>query len=147
MVTQTCNEVKPAPVAAKGKTHDLRSGPWPELREAGRREDRRSIERSTQGRQTRKDKKREKTKMSWLRDIWHRNAPTLVAENENSPACAAQVARARVAHLEEIRLASHVRALATGAALATSVDASPAVLVSMYDYAHRYDDGTFRRSA
>jgi hypothetical protein len=33
-----------------------------------------------------------------------------------------------------------VRALATGAALAVSVDTSPAVLVSIYDYAHRYRD-------
>jgi hypothetical protein len=33
-----------------------------------------------------------------------------------------------------------MRALATGAALATSVDTSPAVLVSIYDYAHRYRD-------
>jgi hypothetical protein len=36
--------------------------------------------------------------------------------------------------------ASNVRALATGAALAVSVDTSPAVLVSIYDYAHRYRD-------
>jgi hypothetical protein len=36
--------------------------------------------------------------------------------------------------------AENVRALATGAALAASVDASPAVLVSIYDYAHRYRD-------
>ena len=35
---------------------------------------------------------------------------------------------------------SKVRALATGAALATAVDSSPAVLVSIYDYAHRYRD-------
>jgi hypothetical protein len=41
---------------------------------------------------------------------------------------------------------SNVRALATGAALATAVDASPAVLVSIYDYAHRYRDKG-RRSA
>lgn len=34
----------------------------------------------------------------------------------------------------------NVRALATGAALAVSVDASPAVLVSIYDYARRYRD-------
>jgi hypothetical protein len=38
------------------------------------------------------------------------------------------------------------RALATGAALATSLDSSPAVLVSIYDYAHRYRDKG-RRSA
>jgi len=41
---------------------------------------------------------------------------------------------------------SNVRALATGAALAVSVDTSPAVLVSIYDYAHRYRDKV-RRSA
>jgi hypothetical protein len=38
------------------------------------------------------------------------------------------------------------RALATGAALAVSLDTSPAVLVSIYDYAHRYRDKG-RRSA
>ena len=38
------------------------------------------------------------------------------------------------------------RALATGAALAVSLDNSPAVLVSIYDYAHRYRDKG-RRSA
>ena len=84
--------------------------------------------------------------MSWIRDIWHRGGVTLIAENENAPSCATQDAQARVAHLEGVRLASQVRALATGAALATSIDASPAVLVSIYDYARRYDD-TSRRSA
>ena len=39
-----------------------------------------------------------------------------------------------------------VRALATGAALATSLDSSPAVVVGIYDYAHRYRDRG-RRSA
>jgi len=34
----------------------------------------------------------------------------------------------------------NVRALATGAALAVSLDTSPAILVSIYDYAHRYRD-------
>jgi ABC-type protease/lipase transport system fused ATPase/permease subunit len=81
--------------------------------------------------------------MSWLREIWHRGGSTLVAENENAPSCAAQ---ARVAVLEGVRLASQVRALATGAALAASIDASPAVLVSIYDYARSYDDNP-RRSA
>lgn len=33
-----------------------------------------------------------------------------------------------------------VRALATGAAIATSLDGSPAVVVGIYDYAHRYRD-------
>lgn len=41
---------------------------------------------------------------------------------------------------------SKVRALATGAALATAIDASPAVVVGIYDYAHRYRDRG-RRSA
>lgn len=41
---------------------------------------------------------------------------------------------------------SRVRALATGAALATSLDGSPAVVVGIYDYAHRYRDRG-RRSA
>lgn len=39
-----------------------------------------------------------------------------------------------------------LRAVATGAALATAVDASPAVVVGIYDYAHRYRDRG-RRSA
>lgn len=38
------------------------------------------------------------------------------------------------------------RAVATGAALATSLDGSPAVVVGIYDYAHRYGDKG-RRSA
>jgi hypothetical protein len=36
--------------------------------------------------------------------------------------------------------AEKVRALATGAALAVALDASPAVLVSIYDYAYRLRD-------
>lgn len=32
------------------------------------------------------------------------------------------------------------RAVATGAALATSLDGTPAVVVGIYDYAHRYAD-------
>jgi hypothetical protein len=43
--------------------------------------------------------------------------------------------------------ADNVRALATGAALAASVDASPAVLVNLYDYAHRYGATRGRRTA
>ena len=66
-----------------------------------------------------------------LRNIWRRNV-RLVAENENVPACGASP--------EGMVSISKVRALATGAALATSVDSSPAVLVSIYDYAHRYRD-------
>ena len=40
---------------------------------------------------------------------------------------------------------SNVRALATGAALAVSLDTSPAVLVTLYDYAHHYRDRPRRR--
>jgi hypothetical protein len=61
----------------------------------------------------------------------------LVAHNENRPEL--QQRSEEVSH-------SNVRALATGAALAVSVDTSPAVLVSIYDYAHRYRDRP-RRSA
>ena len=66
---------------------------------------------------------------------WTKGLP---AHNENVPEfqTAAQAAVS----------ASNVRALATGAALAVSVDTSPAVLVSIYDYAHRYRDRG-RRSA
>jgi hypothetical protein len=43
--------------------------------------------------------------------------------------------------------AENVRALATGAALAVSLDASPAVLVSIYEYAQRVRDYEPRRMA
>lgn len=43
--------------------------------------------------------------------------------------------------------AENVRALATGAALAVALDTSPAVLVSIYDYAHRFRDHAHRRMA
>ena len=43
--------------------------------------------------------------------------------------------------------AENVRALATGAALAVALDASPAVLVSIYEYAHRVRDYAPRRIA
>jgi hypothetical protein len=56
----------------------------------------------------------------------------LCAHNENAPADAQGHA--------PVASPSNVRALATGAALAVSVDTSPAVLVSIYDYAHRYRD-------
>jgi hypothetical protein len=59
-------------------------------------------------------------------------AAELVPENENAPDCTARQ--------EAAQSASNMRALATGAALAASLDASPAVLVSIYDYAHRYRD-------
>lgn len=54
------------------------------------------------------------------------------AHNENAPESKP------VTH--GVNTASNVRALATGAALAVSLDTSPAVLVSIYDYAHRYRD-------
>jgi hypothetical protein len=61
------------------------------------------------------------------------------AENENSAgACAAQSGTVS---------AENARALATGAALAVALDTSPAVLVSMYDYAHRLGDHQRRRIA
>jgi hypothetical protein len=77
----------------------------------------------------------------WLRiggedkmfDIIRRlGAQRLSASNENVPNC--------LTRAEAAASASNMRALATGAALATSVDTSPAVLVSIYDYAHRYRD-------
>ena len=55
----------------------------------------------------------------------------LLAHNENSP---------DHTHGGDSPTHSNVRALATGAALAVSVDASPAVLVPIYDYAHHYRD-------
>jgi hypothetical protein len=61
----------------------------------------------------------------------------LVAHNENVPD-----------QSESFGLSSQskVRALATEAALAVSLDTSPAVLVTLYDYAHHYGDRP-RRSA
>jgi hypothetical protein len=67
-----------------------------------------------------------------LRNIFRRRASELVAENENTPGWFSNPAG-------NVDI-SKVRALATGAALATAVDSSPAVLVSIYDYAHRYRD-------
>ena len=58
--------------------------------------------------------------------------PPLAAGNENEPEAPARA--------DSGVSPSNVRALATGAALAVSVDTSPAVLVSIYDYAHRYRD-------
>ena len=67
-----------------------------------------------------------------LRNVLRRRAARLVACNENMPDA--------VARPHDAVFASNVRALATGAALAVAVDTSPAVLVSIYDYAHRYRD-------
>jgi hypothetical protein len=70
-----------------------------------------------------------------LRKILGWNGRPLVPGNENSREANAEMPQQR-----------SVRALATGAALAASVDASPAVLVSIYDYAHRYRDKPRRAS-
>jgi hypothetical protein len=72
-----------------------------------------------------------------LRNIFRRPVP-MVAENENAASCAAP--------LPDTIPIENVRALATGVALATSIDSSTAALVSIYDYAHRYRDKG-RRSA
>ena len=64
-----------------------------------------------------------------LKNIFKGSAAKLSAHNENAPAT----------HEQPVD-AAKVRALATGAALAVSLDTSPAVLVSIYDYAHRYRD-------
>ena len=73
-----------------------------------------------------------------LRNIlhWGIRPMKLTACNENAPAPASD-------GLPQV----DVRALATGAALAASVDPSPAVLVNLYDYAHRYGGGRPRRTA
>lgn len=73
-----------------------------------------------------------------FKNILHPRLRALVPHNENTPECQS-AAQAEVS-------ASNIRALATRAALAVSVDTSPAVLVSIYDYAHRYR-GKGRRSA
>jgi hypothetical protein len=67
---------------------------------------------------------------------WGSREMDLEACNENAPEAS-----------DELPQVEDVRALATGAALAASVDASPAVLVNLYDYAHRYGDGRRRRTA
>jgi hypothetical protein len=74
--------------------------------------------------------------MLGLCSLWHRGA-RLFADNENAPPARGVAALAAPAH---------ARALATGAALATSLDTSPAVVVSMYAYARALGEMT-RRSA
>ena len=73
-----------------------------------------------------------------LRNVLRWGAPRLVPGNENTPDSPMP--------LQGSPSAANVRALATGAALAVAVDTFPAVLVSIYDYAHRYRDKG-RRSA
>lgn len=59
---------------------------------------------------------------------WRKAQPALLeAQNENVPHGPAS----------ELVNPEKVRALRTGAALAVSLDNSPAVLVNIYDYAHR----------
>ena len=58
---------------------------------------------------------------------WRKAHPPLAAENENTPH----------GHQPDQVDPEKVRALRTGAAIAVSLDASPAVLVNIYDYAHR----------
>jgi hypothetical protein len=65
-----------------------------------------------------------------LKNVLRSWSAACAAHNENAPATLA----------DETPKVSNVRALATGAALAVSLDTSPAVLVSIYDYAHRYRD-------
>lgn len=65
-----------------------------------------------------------------LKNVLRSWSAECAAHNENAPSGASG----------ENPNASNVRALATGAALAVSLDTSPAVLVSIYDYAHRYRD-------
>ena len=72
-----------------------------------------------------------------LKNILRTRSRGLIAHNENA---------AEDVPVADAALHSNVRALATGAALAVSVDTSPAVLVSIYDYAHRFRDRP-RRSA
>ncbi len=80
---------------------------------------------------------RDQGEVEMLANVFRRRRHTMVAHNENTP---------ERQHGTEGPTASNVRALATGAALAVSLDTSPAVLVSIYDYAHRYRDKG-RRSA
>ena len=72
-----------------------------------------------------------------LSNVLRWGSSRLVAGNENMLQCATR---------QGVPSASNVRAFATSAALAVSLDSSPAVLVSIYDYAHRYRDKG-RRSA
>jgi hypothetical protein len=71
--------------------------------------------------------------------MFRRGGPSLNPSNENAP-------DTEQAPGDQPQ-AANVRALATGAALAVSIDSSPAVLVTIYDYAHRYRDGVHKRSA
>jgi hypothetical protein len=117
MFTRSCSEVKLAHLAAQQTNGDLLFD---------KQDDSRAAVRASQG---------EKQMFGKALQFGRRR---LVAENENLPEAAARI--------DTGVSASNVRALATGAALAVSLDTSPAVLVSIYDYAHRYRDKG-RRSA
>jgi hypothetical protein len=70
-----------------------------------------------------------------LNKVFRRRDAGLVASNENVP------------HRGEAPVSlERVRALQTEAALAVAADTSPAVLVSLYDYAQRYREKS-RRTA
>ncbi len=69
--------------------------------------------------------------MPMLQYILNLGSRRFVAHNENAP---------DQARSSDLPSQSNVRALATGAALAVSLDTSPAVLVPIYDYAHHYRD-------
>jgi hypothetical protein len=64
-----------------------------------------------------------------LRKIMSLAAARMVPCNENTPP---------IRH--ERPSAENVRALATGTALAVSIDTTPAAVVSIYEYAHRFRD-------
>lgn len=63
--------------------------------------------------------------------------PDLAAHNENVPGVVATCPDAPQGHQPDQVDPEKVRALRTGAAIAVSLDGSPAVLVNIYDYAHR----------
>jgi hypothetical protein len=117
MFTQSCCDVKVASLAVQHKRSNLGSSKQIDAEHAFGEVARR---------------------IPMLDNILHWRPHWLAAHNENLPSCQIR-AEAAVS-------TSNVRALATGAALAVSVDASPAVLVSIYDYAHRYRDKA-RRTA
>jgi hypothetical protein len=111
MFTQSCCDVKVGSLAVLRKRGDLRS--------------------SNQIDATRRRRRRLET-TPMLDNILRWRPHRLAAVNENAPQ--------RAIRFGNGVSPSKVRALATGAALATSLDNSPAVLLSIYDYAHRYRD-------
>jgi hypothetical protein len=94
-----------------------------------------SISPSSNGRRADNKRPKETTKMIGKILSFGRSA----AHNEKAPVFCADPS--------DMVSAENVRALATGAALAVALDTSPAVLVSIYDYAHRFRDHAHRRIA